>query len=698
MIGLPRKVIRQGGFFFLFLIFATFLVLFANKQKVIILNDYLPVSFTPSFFQPAADSYFIDLSVNGCLKFNRNSPTCGVPRDGNGMGSWIRLEKDLTLGKSWTNTYYLSFKKVSEELLREDTNGENSGKSKRNARESTFVIIDIAISNPEVDVKIKGNEKSKIPFAIIKDLHTSKVFDDVAHELLVKEKAEAMKGGKLQAATVDKDKTASKKIEKVMQSESQKAEDKAKADAQAEAEINNVVEKAEKVLDNVDGTLQKRTIEKSRHDLEVEYKIPNKAQLKERGWTAKDHGIWVRYGASTDINAITGIDVLFGEDSVDPRPNWELIKSGSISGIGTDKDKEAYISIRRGPKKDYKKEYPGKLKINKNGKYKILQVADLHFSTGVGECRDPMPESTKKGCQADPRTLRFLEKVLDLEKPDLVVLTGDQIFGDAAPDSETAIFKALHPFIQRKIPFAVTLGNHDDEGSLTREEVMALSASLPYSMASLGPQDVAGVGNYVLTVDGPASTNPALTLYFLDTHKYSPNPKVNPGYDWLKESQLKWLEEEALSRKKSQAAYTHIHLSMTFFHIPLPEHKNTHGQPFIGELKEPPTAPKYNTGARTLLQRLGIKVASVGHDHANDYCLLDVSQKDTNLENKIWLCYGGGSGEGGYGGWGGYVRRLRTFEVDTNTGEISTWKRREDKPDEVFDQQIIVSGGEVVNF
>jgi 3',5'-cyclic AMP phosphodiesterase CpdA len=385
---------------------------------------------------------------------------------------------------------------------------------------------------------------------------------------------------------------------------------------------------------------------------------------------------------------------LFGEGAVDPRPNWELNTKAHIQGISTTADRKPYLTIRRGPKLDYKsKQYQTPLKMNKNGKFKILQVADLHLATGNGKCRDPVPAESAKNCLADPRTLKFLNTMLDTEKPDMVVLTGDQIFGDNAPDAETAVFKALDPIIKRKIPYAVTMGNHDDEGSMTRQEIMSLSANMPYSVAAVGPEAVAGVGNYVVPVEGYSSHNTAITLYFLDTHKYSPNPKVNPGYDWIKESQLKWLEDEGASLQKSSAAYSKMHMSMAFFHIPLPEYRNLDGQTKVGELREGVTAPRYNTGARSVLGKLGVSVVSVGHDHCNDYCVLDIQDKDSSRENRMWLCYGGGSGEGGYGGYNGYIRRMRVYEINTNDGKIETWKRLESQTGKEIDRYTLVSEG-----
>ena len=456
----------------------------------------------------------------------------------------------------------------------------------------------------------------------------------------------------------------------------------------------------EKAQDNSDPEkdtpqrLKKRKTETSRHSLDRLLYIPTKEQMDASGWVYKSNGIWVRYGHNTN-EAITAIDILFGEDCVEPRPNWNLINSAPIQGISTPSDKPAFITFRRGAKINYQSgQYQKKLKFGTDGKFKILQVADLHFSTGVGKCRDPSPQSTKNGCEADPRTLKFLDKVLDYENPDFVVLTGDQIFGENAPDSASAVFKALYPFIKRQIPFAVTLGNHDDEGSLTREEVMSLSANLPFSLSGGGPDEVEGVGNYMLNVESK-NGKPGMVMYFLDTHKYSLNPKAHPGYDWIKESQLRFLEREHGSVQETITDYSSKFLSMAFFHIPLPEYRNL-DQPRVGDQREGVTSPRYNSGARKVLGQMNVKVVSVGHDHCNEYCLRDLIPGGNEEVDNIWLCYGGGSGEGGYGGYGGYTRKLRLYEVDVNEGRISTWKRKEDSPDAPFDYQDLVRDGVVI--
>lgn len=412
-------------------------------------------------------------------------------------------------------------------------------------------------------------------------------------------------------------------------------------------------------------------------------------QIKELGWREIHPRIWACFSKSAK-NAITGVEVLFGPDAVDPRPNWDLMKasmpiSSARSGM------KPRITFRRGPVINFKdKEYQPELKY-KSGKFKILQVADMHFSTGVGVCRDRVPAEAEEHCEADPKTLKFLESVLSAENPDFVVLTGDQVFGDAAPDSETALLKAVSPFIERKIPFALTLGNHDDEGSLLRSEIMQVAASLPYCVAVLGPESVDGYGNYAVAV---ADKNAPVALYFLDSHSYSP-AKNEKGYDWFKELQVIWLGREARALKSELKAQPEDWLLMAFFHIPLPEFRSK--GPMMGKELEGVTASNHPTDMRKELAESNVHVALVGHDHVNDFCLNQAQSMPEEEIHKMWLCYGGGSGEGGYGGYGGYVRRMRLYEIESSTRQIVTWKRAENNPSEVFDWQVLVENGKVTD-
>ncbi|KAI1765897.1 calcineurin-like phosphoesterase [Hypoxylon sp. FL1150] len=420
-----------------------------------------------------------------------------------------------------------------------------------------------------------------------------------------------------------------------------------------------------------------------------------KGQADER-WESRPGGLWVlrssKPTASDSKKAVTAIDILFGDDAVEVRDGWQLQNTPLL--LNTDHEiPSAHITVRQGAHIEPIRPQP---RVNDNGKFKIMQLADLHLSTGVGHCRDAVPDEYEGGpCMADLRTLDFVSRLLDEEKPDLVVLSGDQVNGDTAPDAQSAIFKYAQLLIKRKIPYVSIFGNHDDEGSLPRPGQMALIEQLPYSLSVAGPDDIDGVGNYYIEVLAQGtSKHSALTVYLLDSHSYSPDERQFSGYDWIKKNQIDWFRQTSEGLKKKHKEYTHIHMDVAFIHIPLPEYRDS-SSPYIGEWREGVTAPKYNSGFRDALVEQGVVMVSCGHDHANEYCML--SSDEESKKPELWMCYGGGAGFGGYGGYGGFVRRVRFFDIDMNEARISTYKRLEygDLSGRI-DQQIIVDGGSVV--
>ncbi|KAJ5125517.1 hypothetical protein N7448_004837 [Penicillium atrosanguineum] len=412
-------------------------------------------------------------------------------------------------------------------------------------------------------------------------------------------------------------------------------------------------------------------------------------------WEPRPGGIWLKRSASRHASdsgkAVTYVDVLFGADAVDPRMNWE-VKDTPLLLDGWTEKLETRLSIRRGNPTKSKKPTP---RINENGKFRVMQLADLHLSTGLGACRDPIPAEFVPGqkCEADPRTLEFVARLLDEEKPDMVILSGDQVNGETSPDAQSAVFKGVQLLIDRKIPYAVIFGNHDDEGDLNRAQLMSIYEDLPYSLAAAGPEDIDGVGNYIVEVlDRGKSTHSALTLYLLDTHSYSPDERQFRGYDWIKPSQIRWFKNTAQGLRRKHLEYSHIHMNLAFIHIPLPEYRSS-GRYVKGAWDEAPTAPGFNSGFKDALQEEGVLFVSCGHDHVNDYCMLE---PDANDKPSLWMCYGGGSGLGGYGGYNDYVRRVRFFDFEIGPGRVTTYKRLEwGQTEAKIDEMMIVDGGAV---
>ena len=189
------------------------------------------------------------------------------------------------------------------------------------------------------------------------------------------------------------------------------------------------------------------------------------------------------------------------------------------------------------------------LRFNSNHKFKIVQFTDVHWIYD-----DPKSEEAAER----------MREVLDAEKPDLVVYTGDVIF---AKPAAKALDRALEPTIERGIPFAVTWGNHDDEQDMTRAELSAYIKDMKGSLTS-HTEGISGQTNYTLSVMSSDGKRDAAVLYIFDSNSYSSNEKVK-GYDWIKHDQVGWYIEQskAFTAKNGGSPLP----ALAFMHIPLPE-------------------------------------------------------------------------------------------------------------------------------
>ena len=238
---------------------------------------------------------------------------------------------------------------------------------------------------------------------------------------------------------------------------------------------------------------------------------------------------------------------------------------------------------------------------------------------------------------------------------------------------------------------------------------MSLLQDLPFSLCQSGPEQVDGVGNYYLQVFSHASSQLSLsTLYFLDSHVQIPSRVQDPDYDWIKQSQIDWFtctSQTLREARRKDGNHNHVHLSLAFMHIPLPEYGGSDLIVRGGHRREPTEGPSFNSHFYTALAEEGVAAVGCGHDHVNDFCGLRPQQTHKEPQqdgNKVpqlgpWLCYAGGSGFGGYGSYGGkrYHRRMRVWELDTSTGGIKTWKRVEYARERV-DELVLVESGAVV--
>ncbi|KAI0037808.1 hypothetical protein FA95DRAFT_1613865 [Auriscalpium vulgare] len=262
--------------------------------------------------------------------------------------------------------------------------------------------------------------------------------------------------------------------------------------------------------------------------------------------------------------------------------------------------------------------------------------------------------------------------------------------------------------------------------------------ALPYSLVQEGPEDVHGVGNYLLKVwSADASKTQLLTLYFLDSGSYSKGyidwfGFFTPSeYDWIHQDQIDWFLQESASinpierpftpdgskdfggiwARQSQVTPAQHKLAkpnaLIFFHIPLPEtygkadsDRDT-GRPLdvgIHDLEGAGNA-KYNDGffEKALLSAKEsdhrgsggvpeVKVVGNGHCHVTENC---------RRVKGVWLCFGGGGSYAGYSRVG-FDKRFRVYDISDYGETIRTYKRTESN--EIVDEMVLAGKGAPLPF
>lgn len=241
------------------------------------------------------------------------------------------------------------------------------------------------------------------------------------------------------------------------------------------------------------------------------------------------------------------------------------------------------------------------LKFNADKTFKIVQFTDIHWVPG-----NPASEEAKAR----------MNEILEAEKPDLVMYTGDFIYGKPASEALKNVFE---PVISRHIPFAVTLGNHDDEQDMNRQQVYEAILQMPGNLTGT-VEGLSGLTNFILPIKASDGSKDAALLYGLDSHAYSPLKSIK-GYDWIKPDQIAWYSQN--SSHYTMANGGKPLPALAFFHIPVPEYNeaaSTEDALLIGIRKEKACAPALNTGFFTAMLQAGDVMATfVGHDHVNDY-------------------------------------------------------------------------------
>ena len=241
-------------------------------------------------------------------------------------------------------------------------------------------------------------------------------------------------------------------------------------------------------------------------------------------------------------------------------------------------------------------------KFRPDGKFKILQFTDTHYVSG-----DKRSE----------RAMANVLQMLDVEKPDLVIHTGDIIFGNPA---EKSARESLQPIADRGIPFAVTLGNHDSDFELSRAEIYDVIRSVPGNLNTPARDGLYGFSNDVITLSSAKGVE--RVFYLFDSGSYI-DYRGEKGYDYIRHSQIGWYREHSEAFTKSNGGSPIP--SMAFFHIAVREFTDgirSDSRDIVGTSCENPCPSNYNSGLVANFKEMGdVEAVVCGHDHDNDYVM-----------------------------------------------------------------------------
>lgn len=237
----------------------------------------------------------------------------------------------------------------------------------------------------------------------------------------------------------------------------------------------------------------------------------------------------------------------------------------------------------------------------KKGLFKIVQITDLHYKLGV---------------KASEQGLACVREMVQTEKPDLVVVTGDIIYSAPADSTLSVVLKT---FAKLGVPFCMTFGNHDYD---FKTPAVALYNQMQKTPNCVMPVLQGKNTDYSLSILSSNGKRTAAVLYCIDTHN---KPAIGGigGYQWISHNQITWYRQRSMVYKQKNGGRPVP--SLAFLHIPLPEFNyatdNTQC-PMYGSRLEKAYSPSLNSGMFASIKEMGdIMGVFCGHDHDNDYAV-----------------------------------------------------------------------------
>ncbi|MBQ5591689.1 MAG: metallophosphoesterase [Clostridia bacterium] len=300
------------------------------------------------------------------------------------------------------------------------------------------------------------------------------------------------------------------------------------------------------------------------------------------------------------------------------------------------------------------------LQFGSDGKFSIMHITDTHL----------------EDYNVDD-SVWLIAKACDKEKPDLVVVTGDNVLNcDDASKTKGYIDKLMSVFEQRGIPTAITFGNHDSEvGAMSREALMAYYNTYSCSVSVDDGEALSGCGTYNLPIMSSDGSKVKFNVWMFDSNDYDDEGH----YGYVKADQVEWYKAksdeltaanggevvhsiafqhiivadvyEALKKTDRKRLYSYSHMyNKDEYYMFDPDRVNH------GTLTETPCSGYYNDGQFSAMVEKGdVLGIFTGHDHSNAF---GVEYKGIEIGNTVSSRYNRDMFSSQYG--------YRMFEIDEN--------------------------------
>ena len=305
------------------------------------------------------------------------------------------------------------------------------------------------------------------------------------------------------------------------------------------------------------------------------------------------------------------------------------------------------------------------IRFSDDGKFRIMHVTDTHLEEYNLEA-----------------SVWAIGEACDIEKPDIVIITGDNVQNCNDPaDTKKLIDGLMNVFESRNIPVAVTFGNHDSEsGAMSREELMAYYNIFSCSVSVDDGEALSGCGTYNIPVVSSDGEKVKFNLWVFDSNDYDDEG----NYSCVQADQVEWYKKKSDELKAANGgeivyslAFQHIIVSEVFDGLKkidseeLFSVRNIYTDEYFvfdpevvnyGTLMEKP-CPGYDNFGQfdAMVEKGDVLGMFTGHDHTNAF---GVTYKGIVLSESLSTRYNGDRYSTQYG--------YRILEIDENDTSVFT--------------------------